>query len=329
MSMESTMLERFVAIEGKRGVSVEWLGSLTWFTISESVATESQIAAAFDAAGIDTQYIPPLAHPKDAMRRAVKAAEVARQEIGPEQYLNLLAREVSHSKTDLLYHLVAEVVDAKGHRLSYSQEAEITLHIETDKKGAFTREDIATHWLPSRTSTGPVLSEAAKALGGIQAAYNQHRTHYDGNALRRTVTRILDDCHPVAVRPSGGVLFIPRGYAATVDALGKLIDLLAQYGITQGHRSVLRAVPVVDAADQRQMIDESLEEQVNTETRALLDDLSQADGSTKKGIETLIGRIQRLQSMVREYDDLLETKRSDAQAGLEVAMAQARALLAD
>jgi hypothetical protein len=308
------LVERLVAVEAKEGVQIRWLGTLVWFTISESAVDEPRLRAAFRAAGIDERYIPPLAHPKDAMRRAVKAAEVAREPLGRNRYLNVLVRQVAQGPDSLLYHLVEEEVDAAGRRLSYRQVARVALLGD-----AVTSEPI------DRPS--PV---AAAALERISPSYYHHLRHYDGNALRRAINRVLDDCHPVAVRPSGGVLFVPVQYAGTVEALRRLVTDLAAYGTVDGHRSVLRAVPVVDAAEQRDMVNQSLEEQVAADTKALLEELDaagQGGGITERGVQTFIARIRRLQAMVAEYEELLETRKSDARAGLEVAMARARALL--
>lgn len=312
----NALVDRIVAVEAAEGVKVEWLGSLVWSTITESTVTEADLQSAAAAAGIDPKYLPSQSHPKDAMRKAMRTAEVKRMPLGADRFLNLLAREVSSSKTALVYRIVRETVNAQNHVLSYDQPIEVTL------------DGDAVSW--SRVPGEAVDTVDTDAAGRVVAAYSVARSTFDGHAVRNCVSAVLADCKPVAVRPSGGVYFVPLAFSTTVEALQKFIGLLADAGMRNGHRSVMRSVPVVDASEQRDMVRESLEDQVASESDSLLRDVRKAlEGKvTTKVAEGFIGRVKALRELAASYGEVLRTKQTDLEATVDVLLAQTRELLA-
>jgi hypothetical protein len=314
MATPSALVERLVAVEAGHGMRIDWLGSLVWSTITESSVTADQLSAAAKAAGIPEKYLPGPAHPKDAMRRAAKAAEAAKVPAGQGRFVNIMARQVAQTPTGLVYRLVRELVNAENRRLDYRQVAELVLE-----------GDLLT-WTGVDRLEDADREAAARAID----AYDRHRTTFDGIALRRCIGEVLRDCDPVSVRPSGGVVFVPMRYDATVEALRRFVDEIAPYGTTAGHESVLRSVPVVDATEQRAMVKESLEDQVAAEAAAILDDVRKAVAGkvTSKAAAAFVARVQELRAMAGTYEEVLRTKLTDLEATVDVLLLQTRELLA-
>jgi len=226
--MVTEIAEKLVVVEKLHGMSVDFLGELLWYTISDMRVTREQLEAAFDEVGVDHAHLPSPVHYRDAFRRATTNAEVSRLPAGPGRFVNLLVREVKVTDDEIVRHLVREVVDATNVRLEYTPVA--ALICGKDEQLLAVR-------------LGPEVGEAERCLvAKAKAEYLIERSSYNSKNVRDIVTRILKTCAPVSVRPSGGVFFVPATYQDTVTKLRALVDRLAGFG-TSGSRSRVWAVP--------------------------------------------------------------------------------------
>jgi hypothetical protein len=132
--------------------------------------------------------------------------------------------------------------------------------------------------------------------------------------------------------------FLNRGHAREVD---ELLAFVAKVADTAGSspsrgnpakKPRATTVPLVDREEYREVIADSLDDFVGKESRALINEMaalsSSGDPVTKKRAEKLIARVRELKTSVKEYEDLLETRATDARANLDVASKKALALLA-
>ncbi len=312
-----TDVEKLVAVEQMHGVSVEWLGHLLWYTVADCRITRDELEALFAQAGLPAEYLPNPINARDAFRRATKAAEVKREQLADGKWRNLLVREVASSPRTVIRHLVSEVVDSSNKRLDYREVVRFTL----DE----TRPDIEVQYL-----SYPDEKEKA-AVSEALREYSQACVSYDGRNVREVVWRILADCAPVSVRTSGGVYFVPRKFERTVEALKVLVKGLRPYVVSK-NTSSLWSVPVVNAEEQRQMVEESLDEQVKVESERIIKEMTELlqdkEKKITKGVASeFVERTKRLARLVREYEESLSMEISAAQASLETATAQARKLL--
>ena len=295
----------------------KFLGRLLWYTISDMRINMDEIKEAFATAGVDEQYLPKPINARDAFRRATKEAEAKRipmEEAG--QYLNLMVREVAMDSDRIVRQLVREVVDSKNTRLEYLPIVEVSLYGENDFRTDMKVVDIS--------------SQELDALAKIRTEFEQNKDHYNGRHIRDLVQRILSDCHPISVRSSGGVYFTPRAHEIGVNALQRLVKNLAPFGVS-GDRTRLWTVPVVDADDQREMLSEGLEDQVNSESNALIKEITDIIKSGRKVKDTtardFAQRARDLREKVKEYEVLLNDNIGAAQANLDLAMQAAVQLL--
>jgi len=307
-------VENLIAIN-KTKVEVTYLGCLLWFTIPDMRMTREQLQETFAQSGIDETYLPRPICPRDAFRRASANAELKGWELGNGIRLNLLMREVKADKNVIIRQLVREVVDANNVRLEYRPVAQLEL---SDEK-------ISVKQLDSLK-----MQVEANAIEKIKRDYEIEKTHYNGRTVRDIIMSILRGCSPVAVRPSGGVYFVPQQYEDTAKALRELVRALAQYSTT-GRSAQLWTVPVIDAEEQREMLHTNLEEQVTNEVKGLLEEMTKiikaGQKITKGKSQKYIERVRDLTRLVKEYEEMLETQAVTARANLEVVQAQAMALL--
>lgn len=313
-------VDNLIAVNGAK-VEIKFLGHLLWFTITDLRVTLEQLQEAFRQVGLDEAYLPKPINPRDAFRKATSKAEVKAYPLEEGKRLNLLVREVKCDKDLLIRQVVREVVDAKNVRLEYLPIANLRLMGNQGEKVEVVPFIARDNLYPAERSV----------LGSIEADYEAEKVSYNGQNVRDLIMRVLRNCHPVAVRPSGGVYFIPEAYEATVESLKALVRLLNGYKIT-GYSCELWSVPVVDAEEQRAMVKQNLEEQVMAESKALLEELTGLLKAENVKIRTktaqkYIEQVRALAAMVKEYEDLLDTKITTVRANLDLVKAQAMALL--
>jgi hypothetical protein len=296
----------------------EFLGRILWFTISDCKVSFEELKTAFKAAGIDEKYLPKEISPRDAFRRATKVAEAKRIKLDDDTYLNLLVREVKMADDEIVRQLVREVVDSKNTRLEYLPVVEFGLKNDTDFSADCMIDTLALY------------QEEIKAMKNVTIEYEKCRQNYNGRHVRELVQGILSGCDPVAVRPSGGVYFVPEKHGETVQSLSDMVKILSQYSINS-ERSRLYSVPVIDAKEHREMVAESLEDQVKNNGQSIVSEMANVLKSgrniTQKTAEQYINKVKDLKSMVAKYSDMLQTEILNVDEIMDIAMKQARKLL--
>lgn len=308
--------EHLMAVKNTYGVDVEFLGSLLWFSITDSRITREDLRRAFTDAGIDLSYLPRPICARDAFRRATKQAALRRHPLPDDKYLNLLCREVRQDDKEIVYHVVREVVDSKNVRLEYLPVTSLALR----------EENVDMYPLH------PLNTVEHDRVNAVLEEFSVAKENYDGKNIRELVLAILRGaCKPVAVRPSGGVYFTPQNYQETVEALKGLVARVAEFGVTAS-KSCLWTVPVINAHEQKAMIEQSLEEQVAGESKSLIEEMTEIIKSGRKITDRLaqrfVERTRGLGKLVKEYEDLLQTEVVTARANYDLALTEALALLA-
>ncbi|MDA8344967.1 MAG: hypothetical protein M0Z66_05735 [Thermaerobacter sp.] len=287
------------------------LGSLTWYTLREVEVTREQIRRGLQAAGLDEKFTPKAVLPSDAFRRATSEVETTRLPQGDGTFVNLLVREVHSDKDEILRHLVRETVDGGNRRLKYEQVAEIRLD-----KASNTCQTYSLLTLSKQES---------EALDEARKRYDRYRDAYQSRHLREIVLDVLQEMNPVAVRPSGGVYFVPVEHDAQLGKLQSFVRAL-------GNESDLWTMPVVDSADSRAVIRSSLGQEVEDTTQRVINEMGkllQRKGEVSEADQRrALVELHRLQELTNQYRDILQDKLFEAQANIEVAERQVRSLLA-
>ena len=315
--MSKINTDNLLVLDNKQ-FEANFLGRILWFTISDCRINYSQLETAFNNAGIDEKYLPKPISPRDAFRRATKIAEAKRVKLDNDRYLNLLVREVKMSDDEIVRQLVREVVDSKNVRLEYLPAANMKLVNDTD----FITEPIVPRH--------DLYNDEDIALLKVENEFDRCKDNYNGRHVRELVQNILNGCRPVAVRPSGGVYFVPEEFADTVQALSNMIRELSQYSIDV-ERSRMYHVPVIDVQEHRVMVAESLEDQVKSNSQSLISEMANILKSgrniTMKTAEQYIQKVKSLKKMVAEYEDMLNTEILNVQECMNIALEQAKKLL--
>jgi len=296
-----SVLEGKVAVErAERGV----LGHLLWFTIYESLSvTMDDLVAAFQAAGVPSDFLPRKVKPCDAFRRATSGVEKRRM-MGRAggQYRNLLVAEVRSDGEEIERHLVLQEVDADNREVFHDVAARVVLERES---GALRVERLVSE------------PEVEAALVQVERNYREALARFTARHIRDVLHRMLYAVKATEVRPSGGVYFVPVQYESDVQAMRNLLRALKQEFF---------AVPLVDSADSRDMVGVKFREQIG-EVIARFAEVMRTGAAGKGDLVNILNRTRDLLASVEEYQKLLQEDMQDLLSRVEIVKAQARMAL--
>jgi len=325
------MTNNLVAIHGGNNNNTDntnnILGNLLWFTVSDLEVLRTDLVKLVQHSGVPEKYIPAPIRPTDAFRRATSEVGGVINSVGDETTV-LMVREVLSDEESVVRHMILEIRDKKNIRLSYNQVGTIIFDRRTE-----------TMITSASDNSAQIAAVKAKML------FDRYRDYYGADHIRRMVKTVLDDCQAVGVRPSGGVYFVPRQYESTARALSSLIKTLP------GNTVELHLVPLMDATEQREMIEDKLRNHVLSQVSQIGSMLG-GDASVlgvKKTLKSLsvefasvlreqpsvskvtasnaIHQLQGLKAQIGEYEGLLETNLGEVRSTLDVLRRQVRTML--
>ncbi len=308
-------VENLRAVEGQPTMDMNYLGCLTWTTVSDilNIPTE-ELKQALTDTGLK-KFMPRPILPQHAFRRVTKAFECQKQPYGEGKYANLLVREIKSGAGMAIRQLIREVVDGENVRLEYRPV--VQMEIEDGNMG-----------IRPLIPKDELLPAEVEAVNQLPQKMEEALHHYDGAHIRYMLQVMLNTCDPVSVRPSGGVHFVPQKNAFAVESMKELCSILDEY---QGSVRMW-SVPVIDAEEHREMIEESLEEQVIEGSLRLIEEMKKIMEQPNRKVTLKLAqgyaqKIRGLKDMVAEYEEMLEMQALKARENLELARLQAAQFL--
>lgn len=293
---------------------VNFLGKLAWYTISELKISYDQLQELFLKNNISSKYLPKSISPKDAFRRASRLAESKKIKLDETRFLNLLVREIPNpEKEKVVRQIVREVVDSANVRLEYAPI--VTMILE--------KEDLSTYDLKT------LYPQEIEAVDLVLDEYESAKENYNAQHARTIVMDILADLQQVAVRPSGGVYFVLEKYSDEIQSLQNMVRDLSQFCIKDS--CTMWTVPVIDVQEQRDMVNDSLQAQIKSDSFNLINEVSEIIKSGRKVSEKTarkyIESVKGLKAKVKEYEELLEIEIAGVQGTMDLALEAAVKLL--
>jgi hypothetical protein len=219
------------------------LGDLFWYSISNQLITREDLKQKFDEANMDHQWLPNPIRISDAFRRATGEIQKKQKKVptnDPTTFLNFLIREVYYDDKRVQRNIVIEKVNKKGKSLEYNSTATI---IEFHK-------DDGTISITTNVSRDEGEQKAKSLAYEAKSLFETYSKNYDAQTLRIMVKTILDSMSPTAVRPHGGVYFVPRNHQDSLDAVVDLVNRLDS--------SEAFSVPLFDTKSNRGMVNKKL-----------------------------------------------------------------------
>lgn len=302
------------------------LGNLIWYSVGDLELKREEIENLANNAGLPDRFLPPAIRVVDAFRRATSEVGGVILNGTDKVTETLLVREVSSDKNGVIRHLVKETADKKHKQLNYD-------HCGTFKYDRQNEYMLGTSY----------VDEVAPAVEKAKTLFHKYRNYYIAEHMRRMVKTVLYDCQSITLRPSGAVYFVPKQHEDKVQALRNFMKCLP--GNTEIH-----LMPVVDLAEQREMLEQKLRSHVNTELSRIgsmlggnaevltvkqgLKKLASQFAETLRSAEVskaaannAVEQLQALNGQVRKYEGLLETNLSEVRSTLDILRNQVRLML--
>lgn len=296
-----------------------FLGSLLYFTISNADVNLEQAHQDLADLGLRTDTLRKRLRPVDAFNKATR--EFAHK-FKPQDGIRseIMVRAVGVDGEQVHRHLVLEravVERGKKRRLAYDKVGEVTFVRGELKKGEYSGHSVSARQTTEFISRGLTDEEEgflAARLDTFGSRFD-HLLHYmDSHAVRTAIREYIYRLSGVLVRESGGLYFVHQGH---VEELTKLKGWVESVG------STFHMLPLLNLAEQRDMILEAFEEETIAEVERLMGEMKKILSDPSRMIEATTfdnygQRAAELTSKVAEYNEMLGA-RAD-RASIEVSL---------
>jgi hypothetical protein len=214
---------------------------------------------------------------------------------------NLLVRDVAKGSDRLVKRIVSELVDAAGETLSYTEAIDITW--EKAKPDEVVIRPVDCDFNPRALVLATTLRDE----------YFSERGNLTSQSMRDILSRVLATCSATSVREGGAVYFVSREHADTVARLRLFAE--AMPGVT------VRAVPLPDTAEQRDMVREAYHAEATSDVDRLAAEMSElldSETVSSRRFQSISVRVEDARKKMLEYSDLLETEQADTAVRLQI-----------
>lgn len=315
--------------------SDRFVGSVLWFSITGTVQydnhkrvnipvriTHDQLEKWFDELDLDPDYLPPRIKAVDAFRRSTTESQ-REYPVDPKTGVmaTLMVREVTYDNEQVVRHVVKEVRDPRGQKLDYQPHMATLKFVRGGRtaKGKRPGGEAFKHAILQGV-TGQDRKQVEDLIENAVERYKDLSTNLHADAIRAVIRNYLTSLNAISVKPSGGVYFVHMSRQKTVDALQELVQRI-------GQGCSFHQLPLLDTVDQREMLTEAFQTEVEDEVRGLLKDvagLNDKIGGTGKIPQSKYTELNlRYQSIVErseEYTRVLGLAQGRAGSALELAL---------
>lgn len=246
-------------------VTGDVIGYIAWYSIADPKISAEKFKELMRDNGLNTALAPKKIRSVDAFKRACRNSERKKIPIGDDKYVNLLIRAVSTSAEETERHIVREVVDQSGKRLSYLDVAKLKFDRENESVSVSARQ------LPTQEENDLI----AETIRQFKSELHDATNYLESQVIRNTIRNQLKVTNAVNVRSKGSVYFIPVDSKDIVVGLEGLCEAL-------NSGSVFHSVPLLDTSKQREMVKAAFEADVHQKAAANIAKLQEYISSGRK-----------------------------------------------
>lgn len=180
---------------------------LFWYSVGVKDIAHETLEGYFKQTQIELKYLPRKIRTVDAFRKATKTAE-RKIEVQKGKFIIYTVEEVQANST---------LIERKLYRSDKSTK-NAPLHVEA----TFILNKSLNNMICSETED-PTTSKIVK---DVIASFEQYRTSYNAQNIRKIFKNIINDMSPVAAKQTGAMYFIPSVYYSRLVNFSNLIGLL-------------------------------------------------------------------------------------------------------
>jgi hypothetical protein len=299
--------------------------------------TRDQLEAWFEELDLDTDFLPPAIKKVDAFRKASSAAEAVYPLAKEGQTAKLRVVEIDYNNEFVLRHILRDVHDKRAATTTTAHVATLKFMrggrtAKAKRAGGETYKVSINHTLTElgldQKPTGQTYPlepsdrfEVEKLIATFDERYTDLAANLHSDAIRALVRVYLSSLNAIGVKPSGGVYFVHTSRQKTVDSLEQLVKRVGQ-GCT------FHQLPLLDTMDQREMLTEAFQTEVQDEVNSLLKQIADVNEKARAKANKvspgeyskLMDRYRDIQSRSEEYTRVLGLVQGRAGSALETAL---------
>lgn len=255
-----------------------FLGSLLWFSISQADINLDQAKADLSALGLE---LDKDIRPVDAFRKASREFEKKFKHPGDSMKSEFLVRTVGEDSEQAHRFVILERAQfqaGKKRRVFYEKVAELRFNRGTKKNGSY--EGHSVEMRRTTANVGELTPEEdawlTQHLDQFQDRYQHFLTNMDSHAVRTYVRELVYSLSGTCVKESGGLYFVRQDHAEQIEGLGQWVRSIG---------SEFHTLPLLNLAEQRQMIMEAFEDETVREVDRLMGEVAAILQDPSRGIE--------------------------------------------
>lgn len=323
------------------------IGSILWFSISglvdRSNGTRTMVpvrvqhdvlSAWFAELDLDERFLPPKIKKIDAFRTATSNIKGTKYPLSETQEAEFLVTEIDANPEFVLRHVIREVRDKARSQSTYAHVA--TLKFFRGARSSAGKRHSMEHYKSTVNHTlievgldgkktgntyplDPVdRAQVESLLLNIETQYTDLAANLHAQAIRAVIRNYLVHLNAIAVKPSGGVYFVHNSRQKTLNNLQELVKRI-------GQGCSFHQIPLPDTTEQREMLTEAFEAEVEDDCRLLQKEIAEVnDKARSKGNKITAGKYAELsaryadiQQRSEEYTRVLGLAQERAAIALE------------
>ncbi len=287
-----------------------WLGMLAWHSVSESTVEHAEVARQLFAVGLE-RFTPAAPKDDDVFRRIFYNGQRRKLDTdNPEIFEHLLVREVVRAEGRIVKRVVIETVNSADVSLGFREATDIVFNVEHPQSVSIT------------PLGGPENIRGSDLAHELAAEYLAIRGSVDARAIREIVRQVLAAAMATAVRPGGGVYFVPMGQAPLLESLEEVAAHLPGCSV--------HSLPLVSEPRQREMLRKAFEaESIEAVDKTMMEVASLLKSDRKVSVSRFTALMARQKTLVArsaEYSSLLEQSLETTDDRLKILQLQLGAL---
>lgn len=297
------------------------LGTLGLYTISDGEYSLSELTDEWVRLGLPAHHLPVATKPVDAFKRATTEVDDFEYPMPDHEttkrVAHILVRDVDSNNEVIIRHLVREIRDSNGQRLTYAKIGTATFYRPVQEGSGRVRPGSERFKLTiENAALEPAERVAMQALvDEVNRRYDRYTNYLDGQKIRSMVRNFLFEIGALQVKPS--VYFVHVSRTDDLEKLKVVVDDLGQ--------SSLHLLPIIDMPSQRAMVVEAFQQEAVAALEDLVKEINRIRGSRKSISSEAYSKVKQQYdatlARTREYSRLLGSVRSLTEGAEEVAQA--------